>query len=168
MSYQQNCQILRELGYSGFLQSYVQSSEDPASQKLSIDQALSNYLCAQKLYKEQLKYKRLMRGARLKYPHACPEDIDYIEGRGLIPSVMASINQLNWVSKNQNVFFIGPTGTGKTYLSDAVAHQCIRQGISVKKFRLPEFLETYDLGRADGSVSKFRATVNKAEVFVTR
>ncbi|WP_075186532.1 IS21-like element helper ATPase IstB [Teredinibacter haidensis] len=164
MSFQQNCEMLRDLGYTGFLQSYIKSSDDPAYQKQSIDEALSSHLCAQKYYKELLKYNRLMRAAKLKYPQACPEDIDYIEGRGLIPSVIASINQLNWVDKHQNVFLIGATGTGKTYLSSAIAHQCIRQGISVRQFRLPQFLEQIELCRADGSLPKFRVVVNKAQV----
>lgn len=166
MHYEQNCESLRKLKLTGFLQDYVAKHADPAYARLSQDEALAGHLCAQLNFNENRQYNRLLKNASLKYPHACPEDVDYTVDRGLVPSVIAFINTLAWVEKHQNVFFIGPTGTGKSYLACVEGHNCIRKGISVLSFRLSQFLEHIEICRADGSLARLRARLMKARVLI--
>lgn len=166
MTFEQNCEVLKALRLQGFLEHYRTAHADPAFLQLSVDEALAALLQAQQNLVEHRQYQRLLKAARLKYPHACPEDIDYIAERGLIASVMSGINGLSWVNRNQNLFFIGSTGTGKTYLACAQGHNCIRQGISVLQFRLSHLLEMAEIARADGSLARLRAKIAKAKVLM--
>lgn len=164
MSFQQNCEGLRACNLPGFLDSYVDSHSDPACQKLSHDDRLAMYINAQLSLMERRKYDRLLRAAKLKYPHACPEDIDYVAERGLLASVIADIHTLAWVEKCQNVIFIGKTGTGKTYMANSTCNLCIRKGYSVLHYRVSELLELAEIARADGSLPRLRKKVAKARV----
>ena len=76
---------------------------------------------AQHLFRENKRMKRLLENAKLKLA-ASMEDIDYRSPRGLDKSVMLSLASCDWVRKHRNVIVVGPPGSGKTYLSCALAH----------------------------------------------
>jgi DNA replication protein DnaC len=59
-----------------------------------------------------------------------------------------------------------PTGTGKTYLSCALADQALRKGHSALYFRAPRLFSALLLARADGSWPRFLAKLEKADVIV--
>lgn len=69
-------------------------------------------------------------------------------------------------SKGSDLFFVGPTGTGKTYLACAQGQQCIRKGISVLYKRLSRLLEELEVARADGSLSKLRLKIAKYQLLI--
>lgn len=57
----------------------------------------------------------------------------------------------NYITDNQNVIWIGPTGTGKTGLATAFLIQGINQGYSGRFILFPELLETLYQSVADNS-----------------
>lgn len=68
-------------------------------------------------------------------------------------------DSFDYVSKNQNVIWIGPTGTGKTGLATAFLIQAINQGKSGRFIGFPELIEMLYQSVADHSqenvVTKF-------------
>jgi DNA replication protein DnaC len=60
-------------------------------------------------------------------------------------------DSLDYVSKNQNVIWIGPTGTGKTGLATAFLVQAINQGKSGRFVGFPELIEMLYQSVADHS-----------------
>ena len=60
-------------------------------------------------------------------------------------------DSLDYVSKNQNVIWIGPTGTGKTGLATAFLIQAINQGKSGRFVGFPELIEMLYQSVADHS-----------------
>jgi DNA replication protein DnaC len=61
---------------------------------------------------------------------------------------------------------VGPTGTGKTYLSCALADQAMRRGYSALYFRAPRLFSALLMARADGSWPRFLAKLEKADLIV--
>ena len=52
------------------------------------------------------------------------EDIDYRAARGLDKSVIRALTQESvWVVQHENIFVLGPTGVGKSYLASALAQK---------------------------------------------
>lgn len=144
----------------------MDSHSDPAYLKLSHDEALAQHLHAQQTYVQQNAYDRRLRQAKLKYPSACIENIDYRAERGLVPAEMAAINSLSWVDRCQNLFFIGPAGSGKTYLACAQGENCVRHEHSVLSYRLPLLLESAEIAKADGSMPKLRNKMTKCKILI--
>ena len=99
--------------------------------------------------RENRKLERRMKAARLKIA-ASMEDVDYRASRGLNASIMRSLADCRWVRANSSILIIGPTGTGKTYLSCALADQALRKGYSCLYFRAPRLFSALLLARADG------------------
>jgi len=71
---------------------------------------------------------RRLRTSRLKNT-AAVEDIDYQTERGLDRGLLRSLcAESEWVKQHQNIFLIGPTGMGKSWLACALAHKACRDG----------------------------------------
>ena len=69
----------------------------------------------------------------------------------------ATIRELaccKFIEEAQNVFFIGPSGVGKSHLAEALGHEACRRGIDVLSYRTHKLFEWMNSGRGDGSYRK--------------
>jgi DNA replication protein DnaC len=64
------------------------------------------------------------------------------------------------------VIVTGPTGTGKSYLSCALAHQACRKGHRVFYRRVPRLFDELRLARADGTYPRLLTRIAKVDVLV--
>lgn len=60
----------------------------------------------------------------------------------------------HYLREKQHVLIMGPTGTGKTHLAQALGHQACRQGKKVKFIRANEFFRKMRASRADETWEK--------------
>ena len=59
------------------------------------------------------------------------EEIDYRTTRGLDKSMIRSLTQQSsWVGTHENIFVLGPTGVGKSFVACALAQKACRDGYS--------------------------------------
>ena len=89
--------------------------------------------------------KRL-RWANIPIPEACIEDIDKHMPRELDPLTLSTVCEMGWLKRRLNILITGPTGTGKSYLSSALANAAARAEYSVRCYRMSKLAE--ELGKA--------------------
>lgn len=156
-------QSLRLQGMSSALEIQQSNAE---LQAMDFIERLGLLIDAEIQQREQRKYERLFKQAKLKHGSACPEDIDYRKKRELEKSVVANLLNGDWVDRFQNLIITGPTGGGKTWLACAIAQQMIRKCYVVKYFRLVRLLEDFEVARGDGSLPKLRNQLAKAQLII--
>ena len=61
---------------------------------------------------------------------------------------------LAFLHQHEDIIFQGPTGVGKTYLANALAHAAIRAGQRVQSIRSDQLLKTMHQSRADHSTER--------------
>ena len=132
---------------------------------LAFEERFGMLVDAQHLFRENKRMKRLLKNAKLKLA-ASMEDIDYRSPRGLDKSVMLSLANCDWVRTHRNVIVVGPTGSGKTYLSCALAHRACREGMTAFYLRTPKLYYTLAMARADGSYARVLAKLARTSVIV--
>jgi DNA replication protein DnaC len=116
-------------------------------------------------YREDRRLKGRLKAAKLKEP-ACVEDIDYLHPRGIDRSLLKNLISCQWISKNQNLILVGPTGSGKTYLACALANQACRLGFTTLYARTSKLLHDFQIAKADGSYSKLLAKLAKLNLLI--
>ena len=109
---------------------------------------------------------RRLKVAKLR-ANACVEDIDYRAARGLEKSVIRALAQeSSWVKNHENIFVLGPTGVGKSYLAAALAQKACRDGYSALYTRAATLFRDLALARADGSLRQLLARIHRIDVLV--
>ncbi|MGH9398307.1 MAG: ATP-binding protein [Terriglobia bacterium] len=77
--------------------------------------------------------------------------MDFRAPRRLDRSLLRSLVQDSaWVRQRQNVFLLGPTGIGKSFLAWALAEKACRDGFTALYTRAPQLFRDLALARADG------------------
>jgi len=66
-----------------------------------------------------------------------------------LTQLIHELKTLQFVTQGKHVIIMGPTGTGKTHLAQAIGHQACRQGLSVLFCRANVFFQQLQAARAD-------------------
>jgi DNA replication protein DnaC len=120
----------------GMVEALKTQEQDSASRELSFLERLGLLVDQQWTWRENQALARRLSAARLK--GACVEDIDHRTARGLDKSVIRALSQQSgWVRNHENVFVIGPTGVGKSFIACALAQKACRDGYSSLYLRPP-------------------------------
>lgn len=86
---------------------------------------------------------------------ACIENIDFKPSRGLDKAQLLSLASCQWIREHHNVLLIGATGTGKTHIACALAHQACLEGFSAAYLRLPRLFQELLIAKGDGRYTRF-------------
>ena len=159
-------ETLKTLKLYGMLEALEEQQQTPAVQSLTFEERCALLVDRERLYRENQRRTRLLRGARLKVAEASIEDINYKAARGLDKRQIAQLATGDWIRRTQNLLITGATGSGKTWIACALAQQTCRQGASVLYWRVPRLIEELRIAHGDGSYLKFLKTLSKAALIV--
>ncbi|OPX99908.1 MAG: transposase [Syntrophorhabdus sp. PtaB.Bin006] len=162
---EQTFEKLSTLNLAGMAEALKEQFKQPGMNDLSFEERFAMLVDAEHLFRENKRMKRLLKNAKLKLS-ASMEDIDFRAPRGLDKSVIRSLGTCGWIRKRQNVIVVGPTGTGKTYLSCALAQRACREGISAFYLRTPALYRTLAMARADGSYARVLGKLSRVSLLV--
>jgi DNA replication protein DnaC len=153
---------MRLLGMADALKTQEQ---DPSSRELSFLERLGLLVDQQWTWRENQALARRLHAAKLK--GAAVEDIDYRTARGLDKSVIRALAQKSgWVEQHENIFVLGPTGVGKSFVACALAQKACRDGYSALYVRAPALFRDLAIARADGSLRSVFARFGRIDVLV--
>jgi len=77
-----------------------------------------------------------------------------------------ALRTLEWVRRRENLVVCGPSGTGKTFLLEALGQQAVEEGLRVAWFTLEDLGVLLRRHRADDTVTKAIARVLRADLVV--
>jgi len=146
----ENLKSLRLFGMAKALENQL---NQPQAEDLSFEERLGLMVDKEVNDRENRRLQTRLRNACLKQ-QASIENIDYNVSRGIDKKLLLSLANCQWVKAHRNVLIVGATGTGKTYLSCALAHKACLEGNSAYYCRLPRLLPELGVARGDGSYSK--------------
>lgn len=150
----------------GMAEALQQQLQEPDIHQLSFEERIGLLIDRQWDWRQNRALERRLRNARLQGP-ACIEDIDYRTPRGLDRAVLRSLTQQSaWVEAHQNLFLVGPTGIGKTWLARAIAQKACRDGYTALFLKATELFRDLAASRADGSHSKHLYQLGRVDVLV--
>lgn len=117
-------------------------------------------------HRDNKRMGRSLKEAKLRFSQATIEAVDYPARRELDKATIRQLASCHWIKEHQAVLVTGMTGTGKSFLACALAHQACRKGFRVLYRRAPRFFDELKLARADGSYQRTLARIARIDVLV--
>lgn len=125
------------------------SQDDPSQTGLSFEQRMLALLEREAGYRQDKRQQTKLKKAGLE-TEASLDEIHYGGGRGLTRRMMEPIADCQWVDQGRDMLLCGPTGTGKTYLSNSLGRQAMELGHKVAYYRLPRLMRILAEARVTG------------------
>jgi len=155
-----------QLSLSGFKESLLFQSEDTKYHSLSFEERLYHLFEAEINQRADKRIKRMLTLAKLKDSSASLDQIQYLAKRNLDKSQILSLANCEFINKAQNILLTGATGTGKSFLAQAIARRAISLGYAAKYYRVTTLLEEIKMARLDGSYTKTLAKISKFKLLL--
>jgi DNA replication protein DnaC len=150
----------------GMAEALKAQEQDSTVRELSFLERLGMLVDQQWNWRQNQALERRLKSAKLR-GNACVEDIDYRAARGLDKSVVRALTQeSSWVKNHENIFVLGPTGVGKSFIAAALAQKACRDGYSALYTRAAALFRDLTLARADGSFRHLLARISHIDVMV--
>jgi DNA replication protein DnaC len=157
---------LSTLRLPAMAEAFQQQLGNPQFTELTFEDRVGLLVDAEWTHREQRKPRRRLQQANLRR-QASLEDIDWHSARrGLDKALVHSLATCAWIAQHRNVFLIGPTGIGKSWLGEAFAERACRSGYSAYCVRASRLFHDLHVARGDGSYTRTLARLAKTDLLV--
>lgn len=106
------------------------------------------------------------RRARARFPSGKTFDDWRPDASSITPATQQALRTLEWIRRAENLAVVGPSGTGKSHLLEALGNAAIDDGLTVSWFTIETLGALVTRHRADDTVDKAISRVLKADLVV--
>ena len=152
---QPNYDRMLQLGLHGMAEAMEEQYHLPGVEELGFDDRLAMLLEREVQQRHEKSYRAQLRQAQLRI-RAEIQDVDCSAGRGITRTALTQLAAGDWIRDGLNLIVEGSTGTGKTFLACALAHQACLQKHSALYRRVPELVSSLARARDKGPVAHER------------
>ena len=157
---------INDLNYQGLKEAYLRQIEDVNYSRLGFDERLYNLLEAQEIFMHNKRIATNLRQSKIKDKQASLEELEYHNRRKLSKTVMKDLANMSFIRNHQNIIITGKTGTGKSYVAQALANRAILDGFKACYVRVPTLLEDIKISRADGTYTSLLRKYSRFQLLV--
>jgi len=164
--HQQTLDQLAELRLNGFKEALILQAQSPSYLHMPFEERLAHLVDSEVIYRMNKRMKQYLRASKLKYKNSFLTDIEYTVSRNLPRSLITSLAKNQWIEQGHHILITGATGTGKTYIACALAHNAISCGYTALYVRISKLLAEIKLVRADGSYLAYLKKMTKKKLLI--
>lgn len=166
MHMEQVLRQMRELRLSHMAQSLEDRLKRGDHRGLSHEEFIALLVEDEHQARKSRKLNRAIGRANFRSEQACIENLKYSPARGLSKQDVMPYTVSTWIDNAQCLVITGATGTGKTYLSEAIGLRACGMGYSVLKIRYRKLLDDIAAARGTGTYGKFLSMIGKTKVLI--
>lgn len=156
---------MRAMRLRAMAELYQQSLSSNIYQPLSVDEVMDTLIDAEWEDRQQRKIAGLIKRAGFRQ-QAAATDIDYHPDRRLDKTMMGRLLSLTFITRAENLIITGPTGTGKSWLGQAIGRQACLMGRKTRYFTGARFFDEAKLAKLDGSWPKLLKNLQKTDLLI--
>jgi len=156
---------LKALKLSGIAETLELRIMEAQNNQLAFTELLTMILTDEIETRQNRKLQRLISHARLDAGKTL-ESFDFSFNPSINASLIRELATCRFIEKGENIFLIGPTGTGKTHLAQAISHMACRQFLTVEFYNFHEFFSMLHKADLMNRIDKLMKSLIKADLIV--
>lgn len=157
---------LHEMRLSVMAQAFKDQMGSETFNSMSFEERFGLLVDSEWVTRKNNRLKKLIRDANYAMNDACIENIEYHNDRNLDKTQIARLSTCNYIQEYHNIIILGATGSGKTYLSNALGMAASRNFYTVKYVRIPDLLTELAIARGDGTYRKLMAKYKQVKLLI--
>jgi len=154
--------LLKLYGMERAFRTILESSQD---RSLSSDELIAHITDAEWDDRHNRKTRRLTKAAGFRTRAVFPE-IDFSIARGLERNAFMRLSDCGWITAGKTVIISGPTGVGKSYLSQALGSQACTLGHRTLYFNCSKLFQTLKEKRSSGGYQRFVGRIARTPLLI--
>ncbi len=164
---QPNLERMLQLGLSGMAEALEEQHDIADIGQLDFDDRLAMLLEREVSHRDRKSYLGYLRQAQLRI-RADIQDVDCRAGRGIARTTLVQLAAGDWIRQGVNLIVEGATGSGKTFIACALAHQACRQKRPVLYRRVSELVSALARARDRGTHERLMRRLAKVSLLAHR
>lgn len=140
----------------------LESSRD---RELTSDELIAHLTDAEWDDRQNRKTRRLTKAAGFRTRAAFPE-VDFSIARGLDRNAFMRLSDCSWITGGKSIVISGPTGVGKSYLSQALGSHACSLGHRTAYFNCSKLFQTLKEKRDSGGYQRFIARIARTPLLI--
>lgn len=145
--------LLKQLRLSGILDTLEARHREALDQRLSYVDFLARLVADEVARREQKKFHLRLRRAGFRSTKTL-EQFDFAASPGLQAALVHELASCRFVDEHACVLIVGPCGTGKSHLAQALGHCAVRAGHDVVFTTQTQLLGSLHAARATGTYER--------------
>ena len=159
-------ELTDDLKLGAFYEALQEQLAQRAYDELPFEKRLQLLLEAEKTSRDNKKIRRLQSQAKLHEKSAAIEEITFTATRGIHKATLLELAGGGYIQSYRNIILTGATGTGKSYIAQALANKAMIQGYSALYLRIPRLMQLLSSARGDDEYLKFLAKLKRVKVLI--
>lgn len=160
------CEKLRKMKLSGMADELEKQSADPNTDLKSFQQRIEELVNAEWNLRYQKKLSRFVKKAHLRYPEAGFDETIYDADRMLDTETIEALEDCHWIEEGRNLLITGATGSGKTYLANALCVNALQQFKTVRYCKTGTLIYELEKAHLENRSLEFVAELAKLDLLV--
>lgn len=158
---------MQEIRLSAMAEAFeIQLQQPERFEQLSFEERLAFLVDHEYDIRRNNHLQRLLKNATLVYPNATLRNIEYLPDRHLNRDLLKRLESNDYIQNHANIVIIGATGSGKTYLANALATNACYDDFKVKYMRLPDMFAAYREAELEDKRKEFLRKCERTAVLI--
>jgi DNA replication protein DnaC len=165
MNNQSTIEKMKQMRLYAMADNYYNSTQNNLLRDYTIDQYIALLIEQEWEYRYNKRIENLIASAGFRYP-ASVQDIDYSANRSLDKNTFERLAMLDFINRGENVIITGATGTGKSYLAQALGHNACTRQYKTMYFNFARLIDQVKLAKLEGTYMKLLKKLGKTDLLI--
>lgn len=165
MNNQTTIEKMKSMRLNGMAQIFYDHSSNKMYSDFTQDQFIALLVDQEWESRKNRKITNLIRTSGLR-AQADIKNIDYTANRGLDKNTFDRLASLDFIDKHENIIFTGPTGTGKSYLAQAIGYHACTREFKTKYYATSRLFDEINLSKIQGTYHKLIKSIQRADLLI--
>ncbi len=165
MNYQTTLEQMKSMRLNAMAESHYNHLQGRINAEYTTDQYVSMLIEREWEAKQNNKINRLIKNARFRFS-ASIQDVDYTANRQLDRNVFERLAVLDFIRNKENIIITGATGTGKSYLAQALGNQACQFLFKTLYYNTSRLMEDLKIARLEGTYTKVLLKIERVDLLI--